>query len=94
MAASLDTAVRRLDSALGLLEAAATRRLEAERRRADLETELQLMQDDRARLAVELDGTIARLRRFEAAADDVGRRVQRAAGAIRDVLGRFQADGP
>jgi chromosome segregation ATPase len=93
MAVSLDTAVRRLESALGLLEAAATRRLDAERRRADLETELQLMQDDRARLAVELDGTIARLQRFEAAADDVGRRVRRAAGAIREVLGGTEDGG-
>ena len=87
MAASLDEAMRRLDGALGLLEAAVTRRLEAERRRGDLETELQIMQDDRARLAVELDGTVARLHRFEAAVNDVGRRVERAAGVIRDVLG-------
>jgi uncharacterized protein YicC (UPF0701 family) len=87
MAGSLDYAVKRLDTALGLLEAAVTRRLEAERRRGDLETELQLMQDDRARLAVELDGTLARLHRVEAAASDVGRRVERAASVIRDVLG-------
>jgi len=87
MAGSLDDAVKRLDAALGLLEAAVTRRLEAERRRGDLETELQIMQDDRARLAVELDGTLARLHRVEAAASDVGRRVERAASVIRDVLG-------
>ena len=87
MAGSLDDAVKRLDAALGLLEAAVTRRLEAERRRGDLETELQIMQDDRARLAVELDGTLARLHRVEVAAGDVGRRVERAASVIRDVLG-------
>ncbi len=91
MAASLDDAVRRLEAALGLLEAAVTRRLEAERRRGDLETELQIMQDDRARLAVELDGTVARLHRVEAAASDIGRRVERAADAIRAVLA--QANG-
>ena len=90
MAASLDNALKRLESALGLLEAAATRRLEAERRRGDLETELQIMQDDRARLAVELDGTVARLHRVETVTDDVSRRVQRAVGAIQDVLGRAQ----
>ncbi len=93
MAASLDDAIRRLEAALGLLEAAVTRRLEAERRRGDLETELQIMQDDRARLAVELDGTMARLHRVEAAASDIGRRVERAAGAIRDVLGRAGGNG-
>jgi hypothetical protein len=90
MAAALDNALKRLESALGLLEAAATRRLEAERRRGDLETELQLMQDDRARLAVELDGTVARLHRVEAVTQDVGRRVQRAVGAIQDVLERAE----
>jgi predicted nucleic acid-binding Zn-ribbon protein len=93
MAASLDEAMRRLDGALGLLEAAVTRRLEAERRRGDLETELQIMQDDRARLAVELDGTVTRLHRFEAAANDVGRRVERAAGTIREVLARAEGNG-
>jgi predicted nucleic acid-binding Zn-ribbon protein len=93
MAVPLDDAVKRLEAALGLLEAAATRRLEAERRRGDLETELQIMQDDRARLAIELDGTMARLHRVEAAASDVGRRVERAVGAIRDVLGRADSNG-
>ena len=82
----LDDALKRLDSALGLLEASVSRRLEAERRRGDLETELQLMQDDRARLAEELDGALTRLQRFEAATDDVGQRVQLAIGAIQSVL--------
>jgi predicted nucleic acid-binding Zn-ribbon protein len=92
MASSPDDAMRRLEGALGLLEAAVTRRLEAERRRGDLETELQIMQDDRARLAAELDGTVARLRRVEAVANDVRRRVDRAIRAIRDVLGRSEAE--
>ncbi len=86
MSLTLDDAMKRLENALGLLEATIARRLDAERRRGDLETELQLMQDDRARLAVELDGTVARLHRVETAASDVGRRVERAVGAIRDVL--------
>jgi hypothetical protein len=86
MPVPLDQAMKRFESALGLLEMAVMRRLEAERRRGDLETELQIMQDDRARLAVELDSTIARLDRLEAVTGDVGERVQRAIGAIRDVL--------
>jgi hypothetical protein len=48
------------------------------------------MQDDRSRLAVELDAALARLHRLETAADDVGQRIQRAMGAVRDVLA--QAD--
>ena len=92
MSLSLDDALSRLDGALGLLEVAVARRLEAERRRGDLETELQIMQDDRARLAVELDSASARLARKEAATADIGRRVHRAAGAVREVLER--ADAP
>jgi hypothetical protein len=86
MAPTLEEAMKRLDMALGLLEASVSRRLEAEKRRGALETELQLMQDDRARLAVELDGALTRLHRFEAATDDVGRRVRQAIGAIQNVL--------
>jgi hypothetical protein len=86
MAPTLDEAMKRLDMALGLLEASVSRRLEADRRRGGLETELQLMQDDRARLAVELDGALTRLHRFEAATDDVSRRVRQAIGAVETVL--------
>ncbi len=86
MAALLEDALRRLDGAVGQLEAAVSRRLEIERRRGDLETELQIMQDDRARLAVELDSALTRLNRFEAAPDDVSRRVREAIGAVRTVL--------
>jgi predicted nucleic acid-binding Zn-ribbon protein len=86
MAPTLDEAMKRLDMALGLLEAAVSRRLDAERRRGSLETELQLMQDDRSRLAEELDGALTRLHRFEAATDDVSRRVRQAIGAVQTVL--------
>ena len=86
MAPTLDEAMKRLEVAFGLLEASVSRRLEAEQRRGDLETELQLMQDDRARLAVELDGALTRLHRFEAATDDVTRRVRQAIGAVETVL--------
>lgn len=93
MPPSLDDALTRLDGALDLLEVAVARRLEAERRRGDLETELQIMQDDRSRLAVELDAALARLQRVETAADDVGQRLQRAMGAVRDVLAQADPAG-
>lgn len=83
---SLEDAVIRLESALSQLEAVTHRRLETERRRGDLEMELTLMQDDRARLAADLDGTMARLSRVEGAAGDVGRRLDRAMGTIREVI--------
>jgi predicted nucleic acid-binding Zn-ribbon protein len=86
MSGPLDVAMKKLEGAIGLLEASVSRRLAAERTRADLETELQIMQDDRARLAVELDGASNRLSRVEAAAEDVGRRVNRAISAIQEVI--------
>jgi hypothetical protein len=85
-APTLDEAMKRLEVALGLLEASISRRLDADTRRGGLETELQLMQDDRALLAVELDGALTRLHRFEAATDDVSRRVRQAIGAVETVL--------
>ena len=92
MADTLDDALQRLDGAVGQLEFAIAR-LEGERRRGDLDTELQIMQDDRARLAVELDGALARLARMEAATQDVGRRVKRAAAVVREVVARADQPG-
>jgi chromosome segregation ATPase len=94
MSLTVDDALKRLENALGLLEASVSRRVELERRRGDLETELQIMQDDRARLAVELDGALTRLNRAEAAAEDVGVRVKRAIGAIESVLERAEPVEP
>ncbi|GHE59972.1 hypothetical protein GCM10019059_19280 [Camelimonas fluminis] len=83
---NLNEALKRLDAALTALEAAAARRAEADRRTIDIETELSLMQDDRARLAVDLDGAMARLARLQAAASEVEERVERAIGVVTAVL--------
>lgn len=88
MTVPLDDALRRLEAAIGLIEASVARRLDGERRRGDLETELQVMQDDRARLAGELDAATARLQRTEAAVEDVEGRLGRAIGAVEEVLSR------
>lgn len=84
----LENALARLDGALSQLEAAARRRTEAERGRANLETELTLMQDDRARLASELDGAMARLDAVETAAADVDQRLKRAMNVVGAVIAR------
>ena len=86
----LDNALARLDAALGQLEAAARRRIESERGRGNLETELALMQDDRARLAAELDGAMARLGEVETAAADVDQRLERAMNVVGAVIARAQ----
>jgi predicted nucleic acid-binding Zn-ribbon protein len=90
MSAAVDDALKRLQVAIGALEVTIARRLDVEHRRGDLETELQLMQDDRARLAVELESTSARLNRVETATDHVERRVHNAIGTIRGVLSRAE----
>jgi predicted nucleic acid-binding Zn-ribbon protein len=86
MGVLLEEALKRLENALSALETSIARRLETERRRSDLEIELQIMQDDRARLAVELDVALSRVNRLEAATSDVGERVRRAIGSIEAVL--------
>ena len=87
---SIDDALARLTGSLSFLEAAVRRRVETDAARADRETELALMDEDRARLAMELDAASARLARVTATTGDVGRRVDRAIGAIESVLDRTE----
>jgi hypothetical protein len=82
----LDAILRRLAIALDHLEAAAERRLEVEAERSDRDEELAVMQDDRARLAIELDGALARARALASANAEVSRRLERASESIRAVL--------
>jgi predicted nucleic acid-binding Zn-ribbon protein len=88
---SLQQALKQLDAALGQLEAAAQRKLELERRRGDLETELAIMQDDRARLATDLDGAMTRLKAVEGAASDAMARLDRAMLAIQAAMSQQAA---
>ena len=82
----LEAALRRLAAALDKLEAACERRAKADALRANLEEELAVLQDDRSRLAVELDGAIARATSLELANEDIGRRLNHASAEIRAVL--------
>jgi len=83
----LDEALKRLNSALDQLDAAAMRRAEAEAGRSDLAEELAVMQDDRSRLGVELDAALAQVRRLDVANSDARARLLQAAAALRAVLG-------
>ena len=94
MESELDAALLRLQTALEALEASTDPRTIGDARREDLETELQLMQDDRARLSMELDSATARVTRLETATDHVGRRVGAAIGVLNDVLTRAEAVVP
>ncbi|MGH6848384.1 MAG: DUF4164 family protein [Methylocella sp.] len=82
----LDAALKRLAAALDRLDAASERRAKADALRTNLEDELAVMQDDRSRLAVELDGAIARAKSLELANGEVSRRLNAASAVIRGVL--------
>jgi hypothetical protein len=83
---SLDTALKRLASALDHLEAAGERRVQADGVRADLEEELSVMRDDRARLAVELDGALARARNLALANTEVRQRLEKAGDTVKSMI--------
>lgn len=74
----LNSALKRLAVALDQLEAAAERRSKMAEQRSDIEEEFAVLQDDRARLAVELDGAVARSQSLELANNEVARRLAKA----------------
>ena len=82
----LDAALQRLASALDQLEAAAERRQKADAARGDLEEELAVMQDDRSRMAVDLDAALARNKALAHANSEVQRRLTRVSSTIQALL--------
>lgn len=83
---SLDRALARLAAALDGLETVVGLRLAHDGARPEVEAELAVMQEDRARLAQDLDAALARGGRLDAALAATGERVDRAMGEIRAVL--------
>ena len=90
----LEPALRRLRGAIDLLEAAIERRSRVDGARGDAQEELALMQDDRARLAVELDGALDRNRALLAANQEAAQRLAGAGKAIRSVIERPREEEP
>jgi chromosome segregation ATPase len=82
----LDQALRRLTVALDHLEAATERRLTTAAQRTDIEEEFAVLQDDRARLAIELDGAVARSQSLELANNEVARRLAKARETIEEMI--------
>ena len=82
----IETATRRLVLALDALEAAADRRIEADRERVSLASQVHALGSDRARLAGELDEAAARARVLETANREVATRIDQAIETIRGVL--------
>ncbi|MGO8738770.1 DUF4164 family protein [Rhodoblastus sp.] len=81
-----DAARRRLRAAFGALDAAISRRAERASELADRLAEYSALQDDRSRLAIELDAAARRARTLESANVEAARRIERAAAAVRAVL--------
>ena len=81
----ISLSLSRLKSALDLLAAAAERRGGAEVERHSLSSERHLMEDDRARLAQELDESLARQRALEDASMEVETRLERLGAALQSL---------
>jgi hypothetical protein len=90
----LEPSLKRLRAAIDLLEGAIERRLRQEEAQGDAREELALMQDDRARLAVELDGALETNRSLLAANEEAARRLAQAGAAIRGVIERATGGEP
>ncbi|MDQ4060382.1 MAG: DUF4164 domain-containing protein [Pseudomonadota bacterium] len=82
----LDAAARRLDTALDALETALSRRRAGERSIAALHGELQLLAEERARLARQLNEARDHTAALESANREASRRLDAAMAAIRMVL--------
>lgn len=87
----LDVALKRIAKALDHLDAAVERRVIQDQQSGDQSQEFAVMQDDRARLAVELDGTLAKSKRIEAAAKEAGKRLERASATLKALLSAHDA---
>jgi hypothetical protein len=87
---ALDRSLSRLAAAVGLLERAADWRMRHDEARANAEDEFALMQDDRSRLAVELDAALDRARALETANADAEERLARAVATIARVVERME----
>ncbi|MFA6204969.1 MAG: DUF4164 family protein [Methylocystis sp.] len=83
----LEAAVAELQTALAQLERTVAAKLEDELSSAELEEELAIMQDDRSRLALDLDAALARQNALEKSRDEVLRRLEAASEGVAAALG-------
>jgi uncharacterized membrane protein YccC len=83
----IESATRRLMSALDALESAVERRREADRDENELATRIQALGADRSRLADELDTSLVKSRKLERTNREIAERLDSAIGTIRAVLG-------
>jgi len=82
----LDAAIKRITTALDHLDAAVERRIQTDRLQLDLFEEYNVMQDDRARLGIELESSALRARQLEQAAREASKKLERASITITSIL--------
>src|ERR1700759_1377298 len=82
--ADIESATRRLMSALDALESSVERRRDADRDEDELATRIQALGTDRSRLADELDVSLVKTRRLERANRELGDRLH---GGVTPVPG-------
>lgn len=85
-ASQVEAVSRRLQAALGALEAAVEGRIDDDRGHAALASQVDAFDADRARLAAELDAAAARARELETVNREVSRRLDNAIETIRGIL--------
>jgi hypothetical protein len=83
---AIDSAVKRLASALDGLDAAAERRREADRSEEGLASQLHALGVDRTKLAAALDSETARSRQLEGTNREIAQRLDAAIQTIQSVL--------
>ncbi|MBM3550437.1 MAG: DUF4164 family protein [Alphaproteobacteria bacterium] len=79
--------IAELQMAIAQLERAVAGKLEDEASNAELQEELAIMQDDRSRLALDLDAALARQNALEKSRDEVLRRLEAASEGVAAALG-------
>jgi hypothetical protein len=84
---AITQALGQLRTAVAALESVVARRSQDDRSVETLKKELAVMQDDRAQIAFDLDAALAKAARLDAVTGELGRRVDRATGLVREVLG-------
>jgi len=84
--ACLEAALQRLTSAIEKLDAAEERRLSADAARANLQEEVAVLQDDRLRLARELDSASALCKSLDSASQEVSRKLSLAIAEIEVII--------
>ena len=83
---AITQSLAQLRQAVTALESVVARRADDDRTLDLMKKELAVMQDERAKLALDLDTALAKAARLDAVTGELARRVDRATTTVREVL--------